>query len=165
MRVLGIDPGLAIVGWSVIEVQGATAKLVQYGVLRTPAEHALTKRLCDVHEQLTALFEEYKPAQLALETLFFVKNAKTLAQVGHARGVVLLTAGQQRVDVFEYAPRQIKMALTGYGAAEKFQMQHMVRRLLSLAEIPQPDDAADAVAVALCHAQYAQSLGKSAVTV
>jgi crossover junction endodeoxyribonuclease RuvC len=165
MRVLGIDPGLAILGWSVMDVRGANSSLVGYGCLRTPAETSLTKRLCDLHNQLTALFLQHQPTHLALETLFFVKNAKTLAQVGHARGVILLVAGQHEVDVFEYAPRQIKMALTGYGAAEKFQMQCMVQRLLNLQEVPQPDDAADAVAVALCHAQYAQSLGKSTVTV
>ena len=164
-RVLGVDPGLAILGWSVIDVVGSKSTLVEYGCLRTAAHVPLTKRLCDLHGQLSELCGRLKPAQLALETLFFVKNAKTLAQVGHARGVILLVAGQFDLDVFEYAPRQIKMALTGYGAAEKFQMQHMVQRLLNLKEVPQPDDAADAVAVALCHAQYAQSLGKSAVTV
>ncbi len=165
MRVLGIDPGLAILGWSVIDVNGDAASLVAFGCVRTPAHVALTKRLCDLHNQLGILFEDHKPAHLALETLFFVKNAKTLAQVGHARGVILLVAGQQNVDVFEYAPRQIKLALTGSGAAEKFQMQSMVQRRLNLKAIPQPDDAADAVAVALCHAQYAQTMGKSAVTV
>jgi crossover junction endodeoxyribonuclease RuvC len=164
-RVLGIDPGLAILGWSVIDVQRGAVSLVAFGCVRTPAHTALTKRLCDVHLQLSALVDEHKPSQLALETLFFVKNAKNLAGVGHARGVILLVAGQRNVDVFEYAPRQIKLALTGSGAAEKFQMQSMVQRLLHLKEIPQPDDAADAVAVALCHAQYAQSLGKSTVTV
>ena len=165
MRVLGIDPGVAILGWSVIELNGSATSLIDYGCVRTAAHVALTKRLCDVHEQLSGLFERHKPSQVAIETLFFVKNAKTLAQVGHARGVVLLVAGQQNAEVFEYAPRQIKMALTGYGAAEKFQIQAMVQRLLKLKEIPQPDDAADAVAVALCHAQYAHTLGKSAVTV
>lgn len=164
-RVLGIDPGLAILGWSVIDVDGSNATLVQYGCLRTPAHEALTKRLGSVYDQLSALALQYNPSQLALETLFFVKNAKTLAQVGHARGIILLVAGQGDMDVFEYAPRQIKLALTGSGAADKFQMQNMVQRRLKLKEIPQPDDAADAVAVALCHAQYAQSLGKSAVTV
>jgi crossover junction endodeoxyribonuclease RuvC len=102
---------------------------------------------------------------VAIETLFFVKNAKTLAQVGHVRGVVLLAAGQAKADVFEYAPRQIKMALTGYGNAEKHQMQTMVQRMLNLKSLPTPDDAADAVAIALCHSQYAHALGKSAVTV
>jgi crossover junction endodeoxyribonuclease RuvC len=101
----------------------------------------------------------------AVETLFFVKNAKTLAQVGHVRGVVLLAAGQFNANVFEYTPRQIKLALTGFGGAEKRQMQTMIKRIFRLDEMPQPDDAADAVAIALCHTQYAQSMGKSAVTV
>ena len=165
MRVLGIDPGLAILGWSVIDVDGASVSLVEFGCVRTPAHTALTKRLCDVHEQLSSLFDAAQTVAPGAGNTFFVKNAKTLAQVGHARGVILLVAGQYDVDVFEYAPRQIKMALTGYGAAEKFQMQKMVQRLLNLEEIPQPDDAADAVAVALCHAQYAQSMGKTTVTV
>lgn len=121
--------------------------------------------MTQIYDQLTALFQEVSPTVVAIETLFFAKNAKTLAQVGHARGVILLAAGQAKVDVFEYAPREVKLALTGYGAAEKSQMQSMVQRLLKLADLPRPDDAADAVAIALCHAQYARSFGKSAVTV
>ena len=133
--------------------------------METPAHRPLTERLAAIYEGLTDLFQTHKPHALAIETLFFVKNAKTLAQVGHARGVILLAAGQAGASVFEYAPRQIKMALTGFGGAEKRQMQSMVQRMLNLKAIPRPDDAADAVAVALCHAQYAQTMGKSAVTV
>lgn len=165
MRILGIDPGLALLGWSVLEVSPQGPQLIEFGCIETAAHQPLTKRLTQVYEQLTDLVQKHKPASLALETLFFVKNAKTLAQVGHARGVILLVAGQANMNIFEYAPRQIKMALTGFGGAEKRQMQTMVQRLLNLKEIPKPDDAADAVAVALCHSQYAQSMGKSAVTV
>lgn len=160
MKILGVDPGLAILGWSVLD-----APSVHYGCLRTPAHEPLTKRLIQIYSELTALIATHKPDVLALETLFFVKNAKTLAQVGHTRGVILLAAGQAGLDVFEYAPRQIKMALTGFGAADKTQMQKMLQRLLNLASIPTPDDAADAVAVALCHAQYSPTLKRSAVTV
>ncbi len=165
MRILGIDPGLALMGWSVVDVSPRGPSLVQFGCLETEAHQPLTRRLTQIHEQLTELFKIHTPTVLAIETLFFQKNAKTLAHVGHTRGVILLAAGQSNVDVFEYAPRQIKMALTGFGGAEKRQMQTMVQRLLNLKEIPRPDDAADAVAVALCHSQYAQSMGKSAVTV
>ncbi len=160
MRIMGIDPGLARLGWGVLEGQS-----IRYGCLETKAHTSLSDRLVIVFNELTDLIKTHTPKVLALETLFFAKNAKTLAQVGHARGVILLVAAQAKVPVFEYAPTQIKLALTGSGAAEKTQMQMMTKRLLNLAELPQPDDAADAIAVALCHAQYSQALGKSAVTV
>lgn len=163
--VLGIDPGMAILGWGVIDTSRSQPQLIKYGTLQTPAHTPLTSRLTQIFSDLQNLFETYRPAHVAIETLFFVKNAKTIAQVGHVRGVVLLAAGQAGANVFEYTPRQIKMALTGFGGAEKHQMQMMVKRVFRIAEMPQPDDAADAVAVALCHSQYAQSMGKSAVTV
>lgn len=165
MRILGIDPGLALLGWSVVDKNPQGCQLIQFGCLETPAHTPLTKRLAQIYDDLNVLFETHKPTVLAIETLFFVKNAKTLAQVGHTRGVILLAAGQANVEVFEYAPRQIKMALTGFGGAEKRQMQTMVQRMLNLKEMPKPDDAADAVAVALCHSQYQQAMGKSVVTV
>jgi crossover junction endodeoxyribonuclease RuvC len=165
MKVLAIDPGLAILGWSLIHLREGGRHDVQFGTIETPAHLPLTKRLTLLYDELTDLCETEKPDHLAIETLFFAKNAKTLAQVGHARGIVLLIAGQFKMDVFEYAPRQIKLALTGYGAADKKQMQERIKLLLGLKEIPKPDDAADAVAVGLCHLQYAQVLGKSAVTV
>ena len=165
MKILGVDPGLAILGWSVIDVSPVGARCLAFGALETRAHIPLTKRLTQIYDGLNALLESHAPQALALETLFFAKNAKTLAQVGHTRGVILLAAGQAGLEIFEYAPRQIKMALTGYGGADKKQMQSMVQRMLQLKEIPTPDDAADAVAVALCHAQYSHSMGKSAVTV
>lgn len=160
MRIMGIDPGLARLGWGVLDGQS-----VHYGCLETKAHTSLSDRLLILFDQLKSLLAEHAPQALALETLFFAKNAKTLAQVGHSRGVILLAAAQAKVPVFEYAPRQIKLALTGSGAAEKPQMQMMTKRLLNLADIPRPDDAADAIAVALCHAQYSHALGKTAVTV
>lgn len=158
MRILGIDPGLATLGWAVLEPGPRGPSYLQFGVLTTPAHQPLPRRLVKMDEQLTELFEREKPAVLAIEALFFLKNAKHIAQVGHTRGVVLLAAGRRNLDAHEYTPSQIKMALTGYGAADKRQMQSMVQRLLGLKEIPKPDDAADAVAVALCHAQFAPAL-------
>ena len=152
-------------GWSVVERASASLRLIDCGVVRTEQNQPMTKRLSHIFSDLNELIGAYRPDAVSVETLFFVKNAKTLAQVGHTRGIVLLVAGQKDLPVFEYAPRQIKMALTGYGGADKKQMQTMVQRLLRLADYPRPDDAADAVAVALCHAQYAQTLGKSALTV
>jgi crossover junction endodeoxyribonuclease RuvC len=165
MRVLGIDPGMARLGWSVLENSAGRPEVAQFGCLETPSQHTLTQRLVSLHDELEALIVKWKPTHLALETLFFVKNAKTLAQVGHVRGVILLLAGQHHLEVSEYAPRQIKMALTGFGGADKKQMQLMVQRLLKLASIPTPDDAADAVAVALTHMQFSPKLSRSAVTV
>jgi crossover junction endodeoxyribonuclease RuvC len=160
---MGIDPGLARLGWGFIEP--TVQPQVRFGCIETEAGGTLSERLMIVYDELEKLFETHRPDVLAIETLFFAKNAKALAQVGHARGVILLVAARFKVRVFEYAPKQIKLALTGFGGAEKPQMQAMVKRLLNLSSMPTPDDAADAVAVALCHAQYSQSLGKSAVTV
>ncbi len=165
MKILGIDPGMARLGWSVLDATVKSRPSVRFGCIETPASHPLTRRLSSIYDQLSDIIEETQPNMLAIETLFFVKNAKTLAQVGHVRGVILLLAGKRKMTVTEYAPRQIKMALTGFGGADKKQMQLMVQRMLSLTELPTPDDAADAVAVALCHWQYAPALGKSAVTV
>ena len=165
MKVLAVDPGLAILGWSLIETGAGGRHNVQFGVIETISQLPLTNRLNQIYDDLKEICEMHKPDHLALETLYFTKNAKTLAQVGHARGIVLLLAGQFKMDVFEYAPRQVKLALTGYGSADKKQMQTRIQRLPNLEKPPTPDDAADAVAVGLCHLQYAQVMGKSAVTV
>jgi len=165
MKILGIDPGLALLGWAVLESEGNCPKRIHYGCVSTLSSLPLTRRLTLLFDGLSELVSLHKPDVLALETLFFAKNAKTLAQVGHTRGVILLVAGQKGLAVSEYAPRQIKMALTGYGGADKKQMQSVVQRLLGLPAIPRPDDAADAVAVALCHLQYAHPFVRSALTV
>ena len=165
MKVLAIDPGLAILGWSLIETSANGRHDIQFGCIETISQWPLTKRLNQIYDELKEICESHRPDQLALETLYFAKNAKTLAQVGHARGIVLLLAGQFKMEVFEYAPRQVKLALTGSGSADKKQMQTRIQRLLNLESPPTPDDAADAVAVGLCHLQYAQVMGKSAVTV
>ncbi len=138
---------------------------MSYGCIRTEAGQTLTSRLIQIFEDLQTLLLRHKPEVLAIESLLFAKNAKALAQVGHARGVILLAAGRAGIPVFEYAPKQVKMALTGFGGADKKQMQSMVQRVLSLDHVPAPDDAADAVAVALCHTQFSQTLGSMTVTV
>lgn len=165
MKIMGIDPGLAILGWSVIGHDSGRPQRIDYGCIRTESNQTLARRLNLIFEDLNALMDRHKPDELALETLFFAKNAKTLAQVGHTRGVILLAAGRRRLPIAEYAPRQIKIALTGFGGADKKQMQSVVQRMLHLPSIPKPDDAADAVAVALCHMQYARSGLRSSVTV
>ncbi|OVE77419.1 crossover junction endodeoxyribonuclease RuvC [bacterium F11] len=165
MKILGIDPGLARLGWCVLEGESGQPQKVHYGLIETEAKQSLTERLTKAFSDLKNLISHFEPDSLALETLFFVKNAKTLAQVGHIRGIILLAAGQEKIEVSEYAPRQIKLSLTGFGGAEKKQMQLMVQRMLGLPSIPKPDDVADACAVALCHLQFATHLRKAAVTV
>lgn len=149
--ILGIDPGTAITGYGVItEAQGALQAL-DYGVIRTPSSDPLEIRLVSIYSELTALLRRHRPDAVAVEELFFSKNARTALSVGHARGVVLLSVAQQGTPLFHYKPAEVKQAVTGYGGADKRQIQEMVRMLLDLDAIPQPDDAADALAVAVCH--------------
>lgn len=152
MIVLGIDPGTATTGYGVVEegVDGA-ARLVRCGVIETPAAAPMPQRLLTIHRQVAALIAEARPAAIAVEELFFKRNVTTALTVGQARGVVLLAAAQAGVPVFEYKPAEVKQALVGYGGADKPQIQEMVRMLLALPAVPRPDDAADAVAVAVCH--------------
>lgn len=151
MRILGIDPGTAIVGWAVLEKTGTDVSVVAYGHISTPKEDTLETRLCAIAEDLSALITKYKPDHAAVEDLFFSKNQKTAMAVAHARGVTLLTLAQNCVTVHSYTPLQVKQGLTGYGRAEKPQIQEMVKNVLALEEIPKPDDVADALAVAYCH--------------
>lgn len=154
MTILGIDPGLATMGYGVIEAEHGSFRVVDYGVVTTPKECNLPERLCQLEEGVGELIDTYKPASIAIEELFFSKNITTGIPVAEARGVILLTAVKSLGDeVYEYTPNQIKQAITGYGGADKIQMQHMVQALLRLKNVPRPDDAADALAVALCHAQ------------
>lgn len=161
MRVLGIDPGIARMGWGVVEVQSsrqrrgspgaAKLKVKSYGCVETKAGLAIEKRLLVIHEALTKIIDEHKPDVLAIEELFFGANAKTAMIVGQARGVVLLTAAEKGLNVAVYTPLQVKIALTGYGRGEKSQVGQMVKVLLKLPAVPKPDDTADALAVALTH--------------
>ena len=151
--VIGIDPGLATTGWGVVNSARGTLELLGVGVIETSAGLPLPQRLRTLRERLAALLEEYRPETLVIEQLFFTKFATSIAATAQARGVILVTSEERNVPVIELNPRTVKIAMTGFGSATKFQMQSAVQRLLSLKEIPKPDDAADAVAMALCHLQ------------
>lgn len=152
MIILGIDPGLATMGYGVINAERGNFSVVDYGIVSTPKESTLPQRLLQIEEGVTALIEKYRPDNVAIEELFFSKNITTGIAVSEARGVILLTCVKNMGDeVYEYTPNQIKQAMTGYGGADKKQMQLMVQMLLKLKKMPKPDDAADALAVALCH--------------
>ncbi|OUM87184.1 MAG: crossover junction endodeoxyribonuclease RuvC [Bacillus thermozeamaize] len=152
MRIMGIDPGLAIVGYGIVDESQMRIRPVQYGCIRTPAEISVAERLERIYKGVSALIEEYAPDCLAVEELYFNRNVTTAFTVGQARGVILLAAVQHGVPVYEYTPLQVKQGVVGYGRADKQQVQEMVQRLLSLSEPLRPDDVADALAVALCHA-------------
>ncbi len=156
MRILGIDPGTGILGFGVIDVQGAQVQLVDAGVIRTPVHEDDAVRLLTIYEELTDIIAANKPAIMSVEKLFFARNVTTAMTVAQARGVVLLCGKQAGLHLFEYTPMQIKQAITGYGKADKKQMQEMVRVLLKLEEVPKPDDCADALAAALTHAATAR---------
>lgn len=151
MRLLGIDPGTGILGFGVIDVLKKPI-LVDAGVIRTPAHQPEPERLLTIYEGLREIVATTNPQALSVEKLFFARNVTTAMAVSQARGVVLLVAQQNRLPVFEYTPMQIKLSLTGYGKADKKQVQEMVRVLLNLGEVPKPDDCADALAAALTHA-------------
>ena len=151
---MGIDPGLATMGYGVINAVKGNYSVIDYGAVVTPKDCTLPQRLKQLEEGVQELIETFKPDNIAIEELFFSKNVTTGIAVSEARGVILLTAVKGLGDeVYEYTPNQIKQAVTGYGGADKMQMQHMVQALLRLKSVPRPDDAADALAVAICHAQ------------
>lgn len=152
MRILGIDPGTGILGFGVIDVQKGNPQLVDAGVIRTPVHEDDAVRLQTIYEELTDIIVQTKPTSMSVEKLFFVRNVTTAMTVAQARGVVLLSGKLAGLELFEYTPLQIKQAITGYGRAEKKQIQEMVRVLLGLHQAPKPDDAADALAAALTHA-------------
>lgn len=154
MIIVGFDPGLATLGYGVIKKEHKKKpEMVDYGIISTPKDMNLPDRLTLIEKGVRQVIEKFKPDEIAIEELFFAKNVKTGIAVAHARGVLLLTATKECCKIFEYTPLQIKQALTGYGRADKPQMQKMVKTLLGLKAIPRPDDAADALAVALTHAQ------------
>jgi crossover junction endodeoxyribonuclease RuvC len=152
MIILGIDPGTASTGYGVIALSGGKMEAVDYGVISTPAGQAAHLRLKLLHEGLIAVFARFGPAEISIEQLFFSNNAKTALAVGEARGVALLAAASTGCPLGEYTPLQVKQAVVGYGLATKSQVQYMVKAILSLTEEPKPDDAADALALAICHA-------------
>ena len=158
MIILGIDPGVATIGFGVIDAQRQKNTLLQYGVITTPAGIPLSNRLLQLSRDMEQLIEQFHPDEMAVEELFFSKNITTGIAVAHGRGVILLSAEKMGVPVFEYTPMQVKQAVAGYGKAEKRQVMLMTQRLLNMKEIPRPDDAADALALAICHSRAATSL-------
>ena len=158
MTILGIDPGVATVGFGVISETGGVTKPVRYGVISTPAGMRLALRLTQIHDDVSELIAAFKPDAIAVEELFFNTNLKTAVAVAHGRAAAILAGEEHGVPMFEYTPLQVKKAVVGYGHASKKQVMDMVRRLLSMEQAPQPDDAADALAVAICHARFTNSL-------
>jgi crossover junction endodeoxyribonuclease RuvC len=154
---LGIDPGTATCGYGLVVEEGRELSLVAYGVITTRAGRPLGERLRQIYLELGDLIELHRPAEVAVEELFFNKNVRSALQVGQARGVILLAAAQHGLAVSEYTPPQVKQAIAGYGRADKHQVQEMVRLILHMPEIPHPDDAADALAVAICHLHSRQA--------
>ncbi len=152
MIILGIDPGLAIVGWGVVDYTANRFKTLAYGAIRTPAGQETPARLAAIHRELTAIIQTYKPTEMAVEELFFTKNITTGIRVAEARGVILMTGEEKGLTMAEYTPNQVKQAVVGYGNADKHQVISMVTRLLNLPAPPSPDDTADALAIAICHA-------------
>ena len=158
LRIMGIDPGIATVGFGVVDAAGMELRYVTCGAITTPAHTLLSARLEQIYDDLVELMEQFRPDALAVEELFFNTNLTTGIAVAHGRGVILLAARRKGIPIYEYTPLQVKQAVAGYGRAEKRQVIDMVRRLLSLSAPPKPDDAADAVALALCHARSSTSL-------
>ncbi len=156
MIILGIDPGIAIVGYGVVHYDGYKFTPIEYGAITTPAGQKLTDRLRDIYESVGTLIEKHKPDAFSIEELFFNTNVKTAISVAHGRGVCILAATVLNVPVFEYTPLQIKQAVAGYGRAQKGQVQRMVTQMLGLNAVPKPDDVADALAIAMCHGYSAQ---------
>ena len=158
MRILGIDPGIAIVGFGLIESNRGSVRMLQYGAVTTEAGLPLATRLVQIENDMTALIAQLKPAEIAVEELFFSKNITTGIAVAHGRGVILCTAERLGVPIFESTPMQVKQAVAGYGLADKKQVMDMTKLLWKLNAVPKPDDAADALAIAICHARSATSL-------
>ena len=160
MRVLGIDPGLATMGYGIVDVEGNRLRAVEYGTIETASTTEYSKRLYQLYEELTHLIRESKPDEVAMEELFFNKNITTAISVAQARGVEILACMREGLEVYEYTPLQVKQAVTGYVRAEKRQVQEMVKMYLHLPEIPKPDDAADGLAIAIVHSHSMKSKEK-----
>ena len=157
MRILGIDPGYAIVGYGVVDYNKNKFTPITYGVVTTGAEDLFEERLLQVYDKVIYIIEKTKPDALSIEQLFYTTNQKTVMYVAEARGVILLAAHKMGLPIYQYTPLQVKQAVTGYGKAVKSQVQEMTKTLLKLDSIPKPDDAADALAIAICHAHCAKS--------
>lgn len=157
MRILGIDPGLATIGFGLVESVRGTPSMLRHGVITTPAGVELSQRLLQISRDMEELLTALNPDEVAVEELYFSKNVTTGMAVSHSRGVILLEIARRAIPVFSYTPMQVKQAVVGYGKAEKAQVMEMTRQLLQLSATPRPDDAADALALAICHAHAASS--------
>ena len=155
MVILGIDPGVAIVGYGVVECVSGNFRCLEYGCITTPAHTLLEDRLSEIYDGMTELIARHRPDCMSIEELFFNNNQKTAVDVAQARGVILMAANKARLPIYEYTPLQVKSAVVGYGRAEKQQVMYMVRQYLHMKETPKPDDAADAIAIAICHGSTA----------
>ena len=155
MVILGIDPGVAIVGYGVVECVSGNFRCLEYGCITTPAHTLLEDRLSEIYDGMTELIARHRPDCMSIEELFFNNNQKTAVDVAQARGVILLAANKAKLPIYEYTPLQVKSAVVGYGRAEKQQVMYMVRQYLHMKETPKPDDAADAIAIAICHGSTA----------
>lgn len=160
MIILGIDPGLAIVGWGVIDAQPGRQRLVDYGCILTTPDQTLPERLKQIGKEMRMLLQSYRPDEIAFEELFFARNVTTALTVGAARGVSIAACAEYTDCLYEYTPMQVKQAIVGYGKADKKQMQQMVKMLLNMDHIAKPDDAADAIAIALTHAATGPAKGQ-----
>ncbi len=158
MIILGIDPGYAIVGYGVIEYRNNHFSVIDYGAVTTEAKTPFNERLEIIYDELSTIINKYSPEAMAIEKVFYNSNAKTVIDVSQARGVIMLAAQKNRIPVYEYTPLQVKQSVVGYGRAEKKQVQEMIRRILALEKVPKPDDTADALAMAVCHAHASGSL-------
>ncbi len=158
MIILGIDPGYAIVGYGVIDYRNNHFSVVDYGAILTDAKTPFNERLEKIYDELCGIIEKHKPEAMSIEKLFYNSNAKTVIDVSQARGVIMLAAQKNRLPAYEYTPLQVKQSVVGYGRAEKKQVQEMTKRILALEKVPKPDDTADALAMAICHAHASGSL-------
>ena len=157
MRIIGIDPGYAIVGFGILDYQGNKFSVVEFGAITTTAGTPFNERLKTIYDDLSYVLDKYKPETMSIEKLFFNTNQKTVIDVAQARGVINLCAIQHQIDIAEYTPLQVKQSVVGYGRAEKKQVQELTRQILNLREVPKPDDTADALALAICHGHSAHS--------
>ena len=158
MRILGIDPGYAIVGYGIVDYAKTRFATVGYGAVPTKAKTPFETRLADIYNDMLSIIDKYNPDELAIEKLYFNTNTTTAIDVAQARGVIVLAAHQKGLKISEYTPLQVKQAVTGYGRAEKHQVMEMIKSILSLKSVPKPDDTADALALAICHGHYSDSV-------
>ncbi len=158
MIILGIDPGYAIVGYGVIDYRNNHFSVIDYGAILTDAKTPFNERLEKIYDELCGIIEKHNPEAMSIEKLFYNSNAKTVIDVSQARGVIMLAAQKNRLPAYEYTPLQVKQSVVGYGRAEKKQVQEMTKRILGLEKVPKPDDTADALAMAICHAHASGSL-------